>query len=58
MPLKKGKSNKTISSNISELVHHDYPHDQAVAIAMNQAGRGKKKGKGKNDDKRKDTKVR
>lgn len=47
MPLKKGKSNKTVSSNISELRHSGYPERQSIAIAMNEAGRSKNKGKKK-----------
>ncbi len=43
MPLAKGKSNKTISSNVKKLADEGYPVKQAVAIAYNQAGRGKKK---------------
>ena len=44
MPLKKGSSNKTISSNISELRHSGYPQKQSIAIAMSKAGKSRDKG--------------
>ena len=37
MPLKKGSSQKTVSTNIRELQAAKYPHRQAVAIALHQA---------------------
>lgn len=47
MPLKRGKSKPVISTNISELRHAGYPQDQAIAIAMDKAGKGKSKRKDK-----------
>mgnify|MGYP003393911471 CR=1 FL=1 len=47
MPLKKGKSKKVISQNISELMHSGRPQKQSIAIAMNEAGMSKKNKKSK-----------
>ena len=44
MPLKKGKSKKTISENIGELQRSGYPPKQSIAIAYSEA-KGKKKRK-------------
>lgn len=48
MPLRKGKSKKTISTNIKELIGTGRPQKQAVAIALDTARKsGRKKTKRK-----------
>lgn len=43
MPLKKGKSKKTISENIGTEVRAGRPRKQAIAIAYSEARRTKRK---------------
>ena len=48
MPLKTGKSNKTIGENIREMMKAGHSQAQSIAAAYNKAGRSKryaKKGK-------------
>jgi hypothetical protein len=47
MPLKEGKSNKDISSNIRTLRQEGFPQDQSVAIALNKSGKSNKRSGGK-----------
>jgi hypothetical protein len=46
MPLKHGSSQKTISKNISEMMHAGHKQDQSIAAALNIAKRTKKQGGG------------
>lgn len=43
MPLHKGKSRKVISENIREMIASGHPQKQAVAAALNEARRTRKK---------------
>lgn len=43
MPLKKGKSKATISTNIREMQEAGHPHNQAVAAALSTADKSKVK---------------
>lgn len=52
MPLKKGKSKSVISENIREMMHAGHPQKQAIAAAMRQAGKSRKKHKMPRKDKR------
>ena len=44
MPLKKGSSQKTISSNIGEMIASGHPKSQAIAAALNTARHAKAEG--------------
>ena len=43
MPLKRGRSKKTIAANIRIERHHGKPRKQAVAIAMRKAGKSRRR---------------
>jgi hypothetical protein len=45
VPLKKGSSKKTISANVRELMASGRPQKQAVAIALDEAHKARKKKK-------------
>lgn len=43
MPLKKGKSNKTIYHNVKTMIKEGIERNKAIAIAYSKAGRKRKK---------------
>ena len=49
MPLKHGKSQKVISSNIAEMIRSGHPRDQSIAAALSTARKVRASG-GRNDD--------
>jgi hypothetical protein len=51
MPLKKGSGQKVVGSNIKKLSGEGYPRNQAIAIALSEAGKTKQKKKKKKKNK-------
>ena len=45
MPLTKGKTKKAVAKNIKTEIKAGKPKKQAIAIALNKAGKSKKKAK-------------
>ena len=48
MPLKKGSSKATVSTNIRELMHSGRPQKQAIAIAISEANKYARKSERRN----------
>lgn len=47
MPLKKGKNQRVVKANIKTLIKEGRPQKQAIAIALQKAGKAKPKTKEK-----------
>lgn len=54
MPLQRGSSDEAVKANIEELISAGHSEKQAIAIAMEKAGRSKQKGSLKEKAKHRD----
>lgn len=54
MPLKKGSSEKAVSSNIRMMMHEGKPQKQSIAIALEMRRRAKEKDESSKHEKKED----
>lgn len=52
MPLKKGSSEKAVSSNIRMMMHEGRPQKQSIAIALEMRRKAKEKGEDSKHEKK------